>query len=76
MDDLDLSEEALRRVLAACRWLRLPGRTPDYLREFLARRLVEAGHEGLAARVRGFADGQVEALAAAVRRHQRPAGPA
>ena len=75
MDELDLTEEGLRRVLTACRLLRLGGGTPAYLQEFLARRLEEAACKGLAARVRGFSGGQMDALAERIRREQGRGGP-
>jgi hypothetical protein len=74
VDELGLTEEDFGRVLAACRLLRLGDDTPGYLREFLALRLEEASCAELAARVRGFTDGQMEVLAARIRQEQRRGG--
>jgi hypothetical protein len=70
VDDLDLTQEELRRVLAACRFLRVGTPAPGYLREFLARRLEESSLDGLAARVRQSTDGLMEALWERVRQEQ------
>jgi hypothetical protein len=70
MDEPDLTEEELRRVLAACRPLRLGDRVPGYLQEFLAVRLEAASCPDLAARVRALRGEQAEALWAALRRRQ------
>jgi hypothetical protein len=75
VDELGLTEEDFGRVLAACRLLRLGDRTPDYLQEFLALRLEEASCAGLAARVRAFDGGQMDTLAARIRREQHRGGP-
>jgi hypothetical protein len=70
VDELDLSEDDLRRVLAACQPLRVGTPAPAYLKEFVARRLEEASAAALAARVRQFSDGQMEAVWEEVRRRQ------
>ena len=70
MDDLDLTEEDLRRVVAACQHLRVGTPAPGYLQEFLARRLEEASSEALAAWVRQFGGGQMEAVWDQVRERQ------
>ena len=70
MDEPDLSEEDMRRVLRACRLLHIGTSTPDYLLEFLAQRLEEASSKGLAARVRHFNDRQMEKLRERIRREQ------
>jgi hypothetical protein len=70
VDEPDLTEEELRRVLAACRPLRLGDRMPGYLQEFLARRLEAASCDDLAARVRDFSGGQLEVLWGRLRRRQ------
>jgi hypothetical protein len=72
VDELDLSDEDFRRVLTACRLLRLGEGTPAYLREFLARRLDEASHQGLAARLRQFSAAQMDRLSERIRRGQGP----
>jgi hypothetical protein len=74
VDDLDLTEEGFRRVVAACRFLRIHIPAPGYLQEFLARRLEESSLDGLAARVRQFRDGQFEALCVRIRREQARGG--
>jgi hypothetical protein len=78
VDELDLTEEEVRRVVAACRSLRIGTPAPEYLKEFLARRLEEAPDQALAARVRQFSDGQMEAVWERVRRQEgkqiRPRG--
>jgi hypothetical protein len=70
VDEPDLTEEEFRRVLAACRPLRLGDRVPGYLQEFLARRLEAASCDHLAARVRGCSGGQLEVLWGRLRRRQ------
>ena len=70
MDELDLTEEEVRRVVAACQSLRIGAPAPEYLKEFLARRLEADSDEALAARVRQFSDGQMEALWEQVRHRQ------
>jgi hypothetical protein len=62
VDELGLSEEDWQRVAAAYCHFRVGADTPVYLREFLARRLEVDGCAGLAARVRGFRGGEMEAL--------------
>jgi hypothetical protein len=70
VDELDLSKEEFRRLVAACQLLRIGTPAPIYLKKFLARRLEEASDEGLAARVREFSDEQMEALCARIRQEQ------
>jgi hypothetical protein len=70
VDELDLSEEKLRRLVAACQLLRIGTPAPDYLQEFLARRLEDSDSEALAARVRQFSDDQMEALCERIRQEQ------
>jgi hypothetical protein len=70
VDELDLSEEEFGRLVAASRFLRFGTRAPVYLKEFPAWRLEEASAEGLAARVRGFSDEQMEALCERIRQEQ------
>jgi hypothetical protein len=67
VDELELTEEEVWRVVAACRSLRIGTPAPVYLKEFLARRLEDASGEGLAARVREFSDEQMEALCERIR---------
>ena len=70
MDDLDLTQEEFRRVMAACRFLRIAIPAPACLREFLARRLEESSLDGLAARVRQSRDGRCEALCERLRQER------
>jgi hypothetical protein len=70
VDELDLNDEDFRRVLTACRLLRLGEGTPAYLREFLARRLDEASREDLAARLRQFSEAQMGRLSERIRQRQ------
>ena len=75
MDEIGLTGADFGRVLTACRLLRLGDGTPGYLQEFLALRLEEAGWADLAARVRGFTRGQMDALCDRIRREQGRGGP-
>jgi hypothetical protein len=75
VDELGLTEEDFGRVLAACRLLRLGEETPGYLQEFLALRLEEASCTELAASVRGFDGGQMDALRERLRQEQGRGGP-
>ena len=70
MDELGLTEEEFRRVLTACRLLRIGDCTPDYLQEFLARRLEEASDEALAARLRRFSAARMHMLCERIRQEQ------
>jgi len=70
VDELGLTEEKFRRVLAACRLLRIGDCTPAYLQEFLARRLEETSDEALAARIRQFSPGQVHTLCERIKQEQ------
>jgi hypothetical protein len=70
VDELDLNDEDFRRVLTACRLLRLGAGTPAYLQEFLARRLDEASREDLAARLRQFTNAQMHRLSERIRQGQ------
>jgi hypothetical protein len=70
VDELDLTEEEVRRIVAACQSLRIGTAAPGYLKEFLARRLEEASGAALAARVRQFSGEQMEAVWEQARRRQ------
>jgi hypothetical protein len=74
VDQLDLTEEDVRRAVVACRLFRVGTPAPAYLKEFLARRLEEASAETLAARVRHLRDGQFEALCDRIRQEQERSG--
>jgi hypothetical protein len=75
VDDLDLTEEEFRQILAACRLLRIGRCTPGYLQEFLARRLEEASGTALAARIRQLSGAQMDELCDCLRREQEAEHP-
>jgi hypothetical protein len=70
VDELGLTEGEFRRVLTACRLLHIGDCTPAYLQEFLARRLEEASDAPLAARLRRFSTGRMDALCERIKQEQ------
>ncbi len=57
----NLSQDELLEVVCACAAIRVPAHTPDYLQEFIARRLDETDPR-LARRVRQLDGRQMDAL--------------
>ena len=72
MDDLDLTDDELQQVFAACRAVRIPDCPKEYIHDFLALRLDPVAPD-LAVKVRGYDAGQFLRLCELIARHQMAA---